>query len=86
MIRNIHDRIKSVIKYSELGNVEFSKLCKIPYVSLYACISGTRPANLDMVQKICEKFPEINERWLILGEGMMLSDQVLAALKRRGNQ
>ncbi len=82
MMDSINQRIARVVKYSDRTIKEFSRAANIPYASLYACINDIRPANLEMVQKIVIFLPEIEERWLLIGEGEMLSLKMIAALKR----
>lgn len=81
-MNSINQRIGIVVKYSGRTIKEFARVADIPYASLYACINDIRPANLEMVQKITVFLPEIEERWLLIGEGEMLSPKTIAAQKR----
>ena len=78
----MQDRIKAIIDYKTGGRIgEFGALLgwSPPYISKLlrgACIG------LSPVRTILEALPEINARWLILGEGQMLNDARLLALRR----
>ena len=76
-------RLIEVIRYSGMTNRDFAKHCEINESSLNACLYKQRGVGLDIVQKICIAFPEINERWLLLGAGEMLDEKVRAVMNRR---
>ena len=77
------DRIKQIIAYSGMTNRDFAKHCEINESSLNACLYKQRGVSLDIVQKICRAFPEINERWLLLGVGEMFDEKVRAVMSRK---
>lgn len=83
-MNSINQRIGSVVKYSGRTIKEFARVANIPYASLYACINDIRLANLEMVQKIIVFLSEIEDRWLLIGEGEMLSSKTIAAQRRNG--
>ena len=75
-------RIIKVLNYSGLNTRAFANKIGVRYPTVYGCVNLARPANLEIVQKICLNFPEIDERWLLLGEGEMISSKTLAAMKK----
>ncbi len=79
------ERIAIVISYSQMSIKAVARAMGVSYQSLWACVNGTRPANLEMVQGICRLFPEIRERWILLGEGEMFQEKIIIALKKRGD-
>ena len=79
----IAKRIQEVIDYSGMGIIDFSKALNIPQTTIYSQLSGYRSVNVATIQKILIAFPEIEERWLILGEDQMLSRKSQVAQKRR---
>lgn len=83
-MKQIQSRIAEVLIYSGLNVKAFAKRVGLPYASFYSCINNTRPANLEMIQKICESFPEIDERWLLLGEGEMITPKMRELLRKSG--
>lgn len=80
-MNDIHCRLKKIVEYSGLARTEFAKKCGINYNTISSGISGAREVNLEIVQKVLAAYPEIEEGWLILGRGSMLSPKVEAALK-----
>ena len=76
------NRIKGIIEYKTGGRIgEFGSLLgwSPQYVSKLlrgSCI-GLTP-----IRTILEALPEINARWLILGEGQMLDNAHVSALRR----
>ena len=77
------ERIQEVINYSGKSVMAFAKECNINYYTLYSCVSNRRKANLEIVQEILDHYPEIEEGWLILNRGEMLSQKTRAAIQRR---
>lgn len=82
-METIEHRINIVITYSGLSVRAFARRCDVSYYSMYSCTTGRRPANLEIVTGIIRAFPELEERWLLLGEGHMLSDRIRAILERK---
>jgi len=78
----MENRLKEVIAYSRRNVREFASECGISYATLYSCVIGRRKINVEMVQKILAAYPEVEEGWLILGRGDMLSEKTRVALKR----
>lgn len=78
----IEERIIEVVRYSGLTIINFAKECEVSYDMIYSYSVGRRACGVVILQKIAEKFPEVNLRWLLTGEGEMLSEGVKAALRR----
>lgn len=82
-MHEITERIKIVIDYSKVVTFrQFAAEIGVNYATFYNQIVGKREVSLFVIQKILLRFPEIEERWLVLGEGNMLSRKSLAALNR----
>lgn len=78
----MNDRIKAIIEYKTGGRIgEFGALLgwSPQYTSKVLRGDGI---GLTPVRAILKSFPEINARWLILGDGQMLDDTHLLALRR----
>ncbi len=76
------DRIHEIIRYKTGGRIgAFGALLgwSPQYTSKVLRGDGI---GLTPVRAILESFPEINARWLILGDGQMLDDTHLLALRR----
>lgn len=82
-METIEHRINIVITYSQLSVRAFAKRCSVTYDSMYSCTTGRRPANLEIIVGIVRAFPELEERWLLLGEGHMISMKVQTVLERK---
>lgn len=82
MNKELIHRIQEIIEYSGLNILQFSKEIQVPYRTLFAYLHNKRTVSILVVQKILLRFIEVEERWLILGEGQMLSRKSLAAQKR----
>jgi len=65
---------------------EFAVKAGIAYGYLYSCITGKRHANLEMIQRICITFPEVDERWLLIGEGEMFSIKTISILRTKSEK
>ena len=75
----MNQRIKDLIKaLKELRKVhsqaDFANEVGIGTVQLSEIVSGKRKASEFYINKILTRFPEINETWIITGEGEMLKD------------
>ena len=76
------DRIKAIIEYKTGGRIgEFGALLGWSPQYISKLLRGAS-IGLSPVRTILEALPEINARWLILGEGQMLDDARLLALRR----
>lgn len=73
---NIGERIKQIIDYKSLNQVEFSDLTGIPKSSLSEILSGKRCPSLDAIIDISNCFKEINTEWLLKGEGSMIKNML----------
>lgn len=82
-METIEQRVIEVLRYSGLTIKELARRSDIGYSTLYSSTIGRRPVNLEIVQGLLRAYPEIEEGWLILGRGEMLSGKVQAALKRK---
>lgn len=71
MEQEIKERIKSIISHYSLTDQEYTdKLESNAAVTIHILEGRNRP-NMEYLQKIITAFPEINERWLLVGEGTM---------------
>ena len=66
---DIGKRIKQCCEVLNLKQLEFAEQCKIPQSSLSRVINGKNMPEIDVLQKIAGAFPELNIRWILLGEG-----------------
>lgn len=68
------ERIREIIDYLSITQAEFANRIGVQRANITHILTGRHKPSLDIIQKILEKFPEINAEWLILGKGEMLKD------------
>lgn len=62
-------RIKELIKKENTTSAQFASEIGIAASSLHHIVSGRNNPSLEVIQKILERFPELNAEWLINGKG-----------------
>ena len=62
-------RIKQLINDVEMNSAQFASEIGIAASSLHHIVSGRNNPSLDVIQKILQRFPNINAEWLINGKG-----------------
>lgn len=82
MNKELIQRTQKIIDYSGLTIRDFAKKIGMPQTTLYSQLSGHRSISIITIQKIVKAYPEIEERWLLIGDGQMLSIKALIAQKR----
>jgi transcriptional regulator with XRE-family HTH domain len=75
-MQNIGERIKKIIDYKSLNQVEFSELIGIPRSSLSEILNGKRCPSLEAIVDISNCFKEVNTEWLLKGEGSMIKNML----------
>ena len=66
------ERIRNVIKYSQLSPSAFADTIGISRSGLTHLLTGRNQPSLDVARKILAKFPDVSTEWLIMGMGEML--------------
>ncbi len=70
------DRILEIIKVKGISASKFAEMIGVPRSSISHLISGRNKPSLDFLQKVLNRFTEINPEWLYTGSGkMMRNDQ-----------
>ena len=69
------DRIKEIIKYTGLNSASFAEELGIQKSSISHIVNGRNNPSVDFIMKLTNRYPEINSRWLISGEGEMISGE-----------
>jgi transcriptional regulator with XRE-family HTH domain len=67
------DRIILLIKAKNYTAAQFADEIGVQKSGISHIISGRNNPSLDFVQKILQRFPEVNMDWLIMGKGPMFS-------------
>tara|TARA_R110002096_G_scaffold386418_3_gene580523 strand:- start:85905 stop:86315 length:411 start_codon:yes stop_codon:yes gene_type:complete len=71
---NIKERVLEVAKYHGVSYVPFCKEIGLTYGN-FTGKSKLTPINSNALKDILLNYPDVNPRWLILGEGNMLIDE-----------
>lgn len=80
---DIGQRLERFVKYKiKKSQVEFAELMGWDKQYLHGLMKG-RSFGLKPVEALLRKFPELNARWLILGEGQMLSGEYAEGARKR---
>ena len=69
---NLRDRLLQFIKYKELTTQKFEQLVGLSNAAVAKMGDNTRRSTID---KISNVFPELNQSWLLTGEGQMLKSE-----------
>lgn len=76
-MEDVKDVINEVIVYSGLAIPSFAKQVGVNEQRFYDLQRGrTKKISLDLANKICEAYPEINKAYLLKGEGELLRSDV----------
>jgi predicted transcriptional regulator len=74
MEQEIKERIKSIISHYSLTDQEYTDKLESNAAVTRHILEGRNRPNMEYLQKIITAFPEINERWLLVGEGTMTKE------------
>ena len=66
---NERERIELLMKCYELSPSQFADRTGIQRASVSHILSGRNKPSLEIMQKICESFPQLDAKWLMLGVG-----------------
>lgn len=73
MENSFGDRLQGIIKEKMLTGSRFAKEIGVSPQLLNAYLRNERTPSIKVVNLIAVRFPEINTRWLLTGEGDMLN-------------
>lgn len=74
------DRIRAIMNQSGLSQQEFAARLQMTPASISGIFNGRTNPTMNHVMAIHRAFPQVNERWLLFGEGEMLSNTAPAPL------
>lgn len=69
------ERIKSIISYYSISPFEFIDGIGLKSTHAMSLVLGIDYPSVNDIQKILIKYPEVNARWLLLGEGDLLDNK-----------
>lgn len=79
------DRIKSLLAVKNLTSSQFANEIGVQRSGISHILSGRNKPSLDFILKILDHFPEINEVWLLKGEGEMYKGNSPQELLEKGD-
>lgn len=68
------ERINSLMSHFKMNDWQFCNELKIKYPFFQVFLRYMRDIQIDEIEKILRKWPEVNARWLILGDGEMINE------------
>jgi plasmid maintenance system antidote protein VapI len=75
------DRIREMMNAKELTPSQFADFIQVPRAVISHILSGRNKPSLDVVLKIISSFPDLDLRWLLMGEQGELIKLALAERK-----
>lgn len=83
----INQRLNCFFEYTKLDAPEFYKRIGVDRIEWSGWINSAKPISVMKLQRIIMGFPELNARWLMVGDGEMIivSDLDQEALKANDN-
>jgi transcriptional regulator with XRE-family HTH domain len=69
-------RIERILVKYQITSAQFADIVGVQRSSISHILSGRNKPSFDFIQKILVKYPEINAKWLITGEGDIDSDEI----------
>ena len=69
----IRDRLTQILSFKQMSSSVFADTLEIQRSNMSHYLSGRNKPGVEVLQKILDKFPEINADWLIMGRGEMTS-------------
>ena len=67
----IRDRLTQILSFKQLSSSAFADTLEIQRSNMSHYLSGRNKPGVEILQRILDKFPEINADWLIMGRGEM---------------
>ena len=71
MATEIRDRLSEILAHNQMSSSAFADFLEIQRSNMSHYLSGRNKPGVDILQKILDKFPDINAEWLLLGRGEM---------------
>lgn len=66
---DIRDRLTQILTHKQMTASSFADFLEIQRSNMSHYLSGRNKPSIDILQKILNKFPDINADWLIMGRG-----------------
>ncbi|MEN8116766.1 MAG: helix-turn-helix transcriptional regulator [Bacteroidota bacterium] len=66
------DRIKEFIDYKGISAGDLASLLEVQRSNISHILNGRNKPGAALIEKLLNVFPDLNARWLLTGEGLML--------------
>jgi transcriptional regulator with XRE-family HTH domain len=77
-MEDIKNRLETFLNSKDLTQAEFSRITGYHPKNISGFLTGTvKLPKIDLVVALATHFPELNLRWLLLGEGEMISSKTI---------
>jgi Helix-turn-helix. len=76
----MQDRLLKLLTTKQLSATKFAEIIGVQKSSISHIISGRNKPSFDFIEKVLQKYPEVNPEWLILGKGGMYRQSTQATL------
>lgn len=73
-MEGIADRLIKFINYLGINNSTLADEIDVQRSGISHILSGRNKPSLEFLQKLFSKYPTLNSKWLIMGQGNMLSE------------
>lgn len=75
------DRIKKYMDYKSISAGELATLLEVQRSNISHILNGRNMPGAAFIEKLLVNFPDLDARWLITGDGEMLSESQVSAVK-----
>jgi transcriptional regulator with XRE-family HTH domain len=77
-MEDIKNRLEAFLNSKELSQAEFARITSYHPKNISGFLTGTvKLPKIDLVVALATHFPELNLRWLLLGEGEMINSKTI---------
>lgn len=77
-MEDIKNRLETFLNSKDLSQAEFSRITGYHPKNISGFLTGTvKLPKIDLVVALATHFPELNLRWLLLGEGEMINSKTI---------
>ncbi len=75
-MNTIVERLKKILSYYHLTSAQFAKELGIQKSSVSHLLSGRNKPSFQFLSKLTQRYPEINLKWFIAGEGDIFDSEI----------
>ena len=76
----MQDRILKLINELDVSSTKLAEEIGVQRSSISHILSGRNKPSFDFIQKLLKRYPKINAKWLMLGEGPVFAENIQSSL------